>query len=94
MVISTLGVKKVFYMKKPTRTEIELDVVRTFIERLILKEYESLTTNGLSPSHVYEEYCKSTPFPMGLKSFSPLVRQYGLTRIIRNGRPFYVLMET
>lgn len=53
-----------------------------------------LKTNGVPFKTIYEEYKKSTPFPMGVKSFAPMLHLCGLESIHKANVVTYVIWNS
>ncbi len=50
----------------------------------------TLETVGIPPIIIYNEYCLSTRFPVGVKAFAPMLHQNGLEKIHKGKSYLYV----
>ena len=50
-----------------------------------------LTTEGIPYGEIYEKYSAEIPFPMGYKSFSPILHLRGLYKVTSHGKTVYTI---
>jgi hypothetical protein len=88
---------KEYYLKETNyRTTIITDnqIKKTaeWIETFVKENHVNLSTKGIKQSDIYEQYCKATNFPLGRKSFKPMLHMFGLESTRINNAWVYVIV--
>ena len=67
----------------------QIDYTSKWMMNFIKKNHETLTTKGIQPQKIIDEYTPTTKFPIGKKAFFQMLHMYGLEKI-GNGQNGYV----
>ena len=68
-----------------------VDFASKWVEEFITINREILINEGLTPKTIHNLYCKTQRWPMGVKSFAPILHLAGLTKLLRKRIVVYVL---
>lgn len=69
----------------------QIDHLSSWVVNFKIKNIDTLRTNGIPAGTIYSEYCDSTRFPVGKKSFFPALHLVGLERIRKSNVVYYIV---
>ena len=74
-------------------SETQLKVATLWIELYIKDNIKRLQSTGVNPSELHAEYCNANQYPIGRKTFAPLLHLFGLEKVMVNKKLVYVMFN-